>query len=112
MVENGTADLADTEDAYGIVRYVHLSQANSAAARNAGLALARGRFLLLTDADCVAERDWIEKMTRRFADGSVAAVGGSIRKYQDATLDPAELAQLTGTRLRYMVPHRPIQGTT
>ena len=30
VVENGSADLADTEDAYGIVRYVHLSQANSA----------------------------------------------------------------------------------
>jgi GT2 family glycosyltransferase len=85
VVENGSADLADTEDAYGIVRYVHLSRANSAAARNAGLALARGRFLLLTDADCVAERDWIEKMTRRFADGTVAAVGGSIRKYRPRT---------------------------
>lgn len=85
VVENGSADLANAEDAYGIVRYVHLSQANSAAARNAGLALARGRFLLLTDADCVAERDWIEKMTRRLADGAVAAVGGSIRKYQPRT---------------------------
>lgn len=29
----------------------------------------------------------------------------------DATLDPAELARLTGTRLRPMVTHRPIQGT-
>jgi len=85
VVENGSADLADAEDAYGIVRYIHLSQANSAAARNAGLAIARGRFLLLTDADCVAEQDWIEKMTRRLADGSVAAVGGSIRKYRPRT---------------------------
>jgi GT2 family glycosyltransferase len=85
VVENGSADLADAEDAYGIVRYIHLSRANSAAARNAGLAIARGRFLLLTDADCVAEQDWIEKMTRRLADGSVAAVGGSIRKYRPRT---------------------------
>jgi GT2 family glycosyltransferase len=85
VVENGSADLADAEDAYGIVRYIHHSQANSAAARNAGLAIARGRFLLLTDADCVAEQDWIEKMTRRLADGSVAAVGGSIRKYRPRT---------------------------
>jgi glycosyltransferase involved in cell wall biosynthesis len=85
VVENGSADLADAENAYGIVRYVHLSHANSAAARNAGLAIARGRFLLLTDADCVAEQDWIEKMTERLAHGSVAAVGGSIRKYRPRT---------------------------
>ena len=29
----------------------------------------------------------------------------------DATLDPAELARLTGTRLRHMMAHRHIQGT-
>ena len=58
-------DLADTDGAYGIIRYAHLARANSAAARNAGLALARGRFLLLTDADCVARPDWIEKLTGR-----------------------------------------------
>ena len=29
----------------------------------------------------------------------------------DATLDPAELARLTAMRLRYMLAHRPIQGT-
>lgn len=29
----------------------------------------------------------------------------------DATLDPAELAQLTRTRLRPLVTHRPIRGT-
>jgi thymidylate kinase len=29
----------------------------------------------------------------------------------DATLEPAELARLTGTRLRHVVTHRPIQGT-
>jgi GT2 family glycosyltransferase len=85
VVENGSADLADTEGAYGIVRYVHLSRANSAAARNVGLALARGRFLLLTDADCVTRPDWIEKMTGKFADSAVVAVGGSIGKYQPRT---------------------------
>jgi glycosyltransferase involved in cell wall biosynthesis len=54
VVEDGSTGLADTDGAYGITRYAHLAQGNSAAARNAGLGLARGRFLLLTDADCVA----------------------------------------------------------
>jgi GT2 family glycosyltransferase len=85
VAENGSAGLADTDGAYGIVRYVHLSQPNSAAARNAGLALARGRFLLLTDADCVARPDWIEKLTGRLADGNVAAAGGTIGKHEPRT---------------------------
>lgn len=85
VVENGSADLADTDGAAGFVRYVHLPQANSAAARNAGLALARGRFLLLTDADCVARPDWIEKLTERLADGTVVAAGGTIGKHEPRT---------------------------
>ncbi len=85
VVENGSADLADTDGAYGIARYVHIPEANSAAARNAGLALAQGRFLLLTDADCVARPDWIETLTSRLADGTAAAVGGTIVKHAPRT---------------------------
>jgi GT2 family glycosyltransferase len=88
IVENGSDDLAGIEGAHGIVRYAHLPVANSAAARNVGLGLARGRFLLLTDADCVPRPDWAEKLTAGLAAGEpdgVAAVGGSIVKYEPRT---------------------------
>ena len=85
VVENASADLADTDGAYGITRYAHRPLANAAAARNAGLDMARGRFLLLTDADCVARPDWIEKMTGRLSRGEVAAVGGLIVKHEPRT---------------------------
>lgn len=85
VVENGSADLADTDGAYGITRYAHRPLANAAAARNDGLDLARGQFLLLTDADCVAWPDWIEKMTGRLSGGEVAAVGGLIVKHEPRT---------------------------
>jgi glycosyltransferase involved in cell wall biosynthesis len=85
VVENGSADLADTDGAYGVTRYAHLGRPNSAAARNAGLGLARGRFLLLTDADCVARPGWVETMTSRLAGGDVAAAGGPIVKYRPST---------------------------
>jgi GT2 family glycosyltransferase len=85
VVENGSAGLADTDGAYGITRYAHLDRAGSGAARNAGLALARGRFLLLTDADCVARPGWIGHLTARLTAGDVAAVGGRIVKHQPAT---------------------------
>ncbi len=86
VVENGSTSLAGIEvSREGVVRYLHAPEANMAAARNLGLAAARGQYLLLTDADCVAEPDWIEKMTARLAAGSVAAVGGAIGKYEPMT---------------------------
>lgn len=85
VVENGSADLADTDGAYGITLYTHLDQANSAAARNTGLAMARGQFLLLTDADCVARPSWIEQMTEPLKRGEVAAAGGRIVKHRPQT---------------------------
>jgi glycosyltransferase involved in cell wall biosynthesis len=85
VVENGSEDLADTDGAYGITRYAHLDQANSAAARNTGLDLAQGRFLLLTDADCVAQPGWIENLTTRLECGDVAAAGGPIIKHRPRT---------------------------
>lgn len=85
VVENGSAGLDDIDGAHGITRYAHLGQPNLAAARNTGLSLARGRFVLLTDADCVARPDWIEQMTAHLACGEIAAAGGSIVKHQPRT---------------------------
>jgi glycosyltransferase involved in cell wall biosynthesis len=85
VVENGTAQLADVDGLGGIVRYLHDPEANSAVARNVGLAAARGRYLLLTDADCVPEADWIERMAAGLSAGGLAAVGGFIGKYNPTT---------------------------
>lgn len=85
VVENGSTRFADLDGLGGGVRYLQAGEANSAAARNAGLAAARGRYLLLTDADCVPEADWIEKMTNRLAVGDVIGVGGFVGKYNPRT---------------------------
>jgi GT2 family glycosyltransferase len=85
VVENGTSQFGDVDGMGGLVRYLHSGNPNSAVARNVGVAAARGRFLLLTDADCVPEQDWIEKMTTRLSVGDVVGVGGAIGKYQPLT---------------------------
>jgi GT2 family glycosyltransferase len=87
VVENGSSILADVAtQAEGRVRYLHVAKANTAVARNIGLHSALGRYLLLTDADCVAASDWVEQMVARLATGDVAAAGGAIDKYRPATL--------------------------
>jgi glycosyltransferase involved in cell wall biosynthesis len=85
VIENGSADLADADGAYGFTRYEHLDQANSAAARNTGLRLARGKYLLLTDADCVPRPDWIGCLTAALASGEHTVVGGAIVKHEPRT---------------------------
>jgi GT2 family glycosyltransferase len=85
VVENGTAQLADLDGLGGVVRYLHAKEANSATARNRGLAAARGQYLLLTDADCMPAANWIEKMTDHLAVGDVIGVGGLIGKYHPRT---------------------------
>ncbi len=85
VVENGSRRFADLDGFGGVVRYLHSDVANSAVARNLGLSRARGRYLLLTDADCMPARDWIEQLTGRLAVGDVIGAGGLIGKYQPTT---------------------------
>jgi GT2 family glycosyltransferase len=47
-------------------------------ARNLGIEVAQGTILAFTDADCVPEPFWLDKMMQEHAKGSFAAVGGAV----------------------------------
>jgi glycosyltransferase involved in cell wall biosynthesis len=49
-----------------------------AEARNRGAALSRGEIIVFTDADCVADNEWLKILAERFADKHVTVVGGGI----------------------------------
>ena len=46
-------------------------------ARNLGIAVARGRLLACTDADCIAAPDWVERVVRAHERGG-AVIGGAV----------------------------------
>lgn len=83
LVENGSNELDDLKGS--AVCYYHVPTPNLSAARNIGLEHARGRYLLTTDADCVPQPDWVERLVAELVTGDSAAVGGAIVKYEPTT---------------------------
>jgi len=51
-----------------------------AAATNYGLLKAQGDFLVRIDADCIAEKSWLEELLLPFKEANIGAVGGLILK--------------------------------
>lgn len=57
-------------------------------ARNAALPLARGKYILCTDADCVADPGWVSALVRAFEEqpASVGCLGGQILPFRTQTM--------------------------
>jgi GT2 family glycosyltransferase len=61
-----------------VLRCRGASFSGGAAARNLGVACARGEVVAFTDADCVAEPDWLRKLVASFKDLTVGVCGGDV----------------------------------
>ena len=55
---------------------VRQSNKGPASARNCGARKAKGNIILLTDSDCVAEKNWIEEMVRPFRNSDIVGAQG------------------------------------
>lgn len=75
-------------------RLVREARPGSYAARNAGLAHARGEVFAFTDADCIPGPDWVEKGAARLARGEGrSVVAGRIEVFPRAPLRPNAVEQ-------------------
>ncbi|QMW21472.1 glycosyltransferase family 2 protein [Sandaracinobacteroides saxicola] len=73
VVDNGSRDAAAVRAVAGPARLVHCAQIGAGPARNAGVAVARGRRLAFLDCDCEPAADWLR------AAPEAPVVGGPVR---------------------------------
>jgi glycosyltransferase involved in cell wall biosynthesis len=79
IVDNGSSDNTRGVIAgYAVVLLEETAIRSSYAARNRGIARARGEILAFTDADCLVTPDWIREGIRLITDGSADLVGGRV----------------------------------
>ena len=87
VVDNGSRTLPrDVVAPYPGVRLAEEATPGPGPARNRGVALSRAGLIAFTDADVLLAPDWLPKLLARFADPSVAIIGGDIRIF---AADPA-----------------------
>lgn len=70
------------------LRVIRCGDVRLSVKRNIGLEHVESPYYLTTDADCVAQPDWVATLVRRLerADASVVGVGGGIDKYAADTM--------------------------
>jgi glycosyltransferase involved in cell wall biosynthesis len=79
---------------HGRARLVHECSPGSYAARNAGLAHARGEVIAFTDADCLPAPDWIERGVERLTcGGDRSVVAGRVEVFPRTLRRPNAVEQ-------------------
>lgn len=78
VVDDGSTDNTPSIiQSFKQIKYIRQANAGPATARNRGVRESRGEIIFFTDADCIPESDWIEKMIVHFDDPKIAVVAGS-----------------------------------
>jgi glycosyltransferase involved in cell wall biosynthesis len=81
---NSTDNTAKVTRAKGLTP-LFCAKPGPSAARNVGIAKAKGEFIAFLDSDAVAQPDWLERLVEPFADETVGGVGGAIKAYRKQT---------------------------
>lgn len=83
------------------MRVMHRSRGGPAAARNTGMEVASGEYVVFTADDCRPREDWLSALDARFAVDPEAGVGGKIENRETENL----FSTSTDMLLRHMYTH-------
>ena len=77
VVNDGSTDRTrQIAEGYDYIRLIHQENKGLSEARNVGIRAATGEIVAFTDADCMADRDWLTHLVAQFQSSEFAAVGG------------------------------------
>ncbi|HKY09376.1 MAG TPA: glycosyltransferase, partial [Candidatus Binatia bacterium] len=77
VVNDGSTDgTRQIAEGYDYIRLIHQENKGLSEARNVGIRAATGEIIAFTDADCMADPDWLTHLVARFQSSEFAAVGG------------------------------------
>ena len=82
VVDDGSTDSTSEITKRFNVKYIFQTNQGPAAARNKGAREAVGDIILFTDADCIANHNWIREMAGAFRDTDVVGVKGAYKTGQ------------------------------
>jgi glycosyltransferase involved in cell wall biosynthesis len=113
VVDNGSTDTTRCElAAFGsAIRVVEEARRSPGAARNAGIAVARGQLIAFTDADCVVDSPWLKEVIAPLDDRSIGVAGGAILARQ-STDRIARFGELVHDHRRAMEQSNPPYAIT
>ncbi len=80
-VDDGSEPPIDVESP--VARLIRQPNGGPGAARNAGAAVARGRFLAFIDDDCLPDRGWLRALSRQLGERPESIAGGPIVNHLD-----------------------------
>jgi len=91
VVENNSTDNTTQVVQKYPVRLFHSHEYGPAPARNLGLAKSEAEVVAFTDADCVADPNWLRELIKLYEVPDTGGVGGAILAYQHANRNIVEM---------------------
>jgi len=91
VVENGSTDNTTQLVEKYPVRLFHSDARGPAPARNLGIAKSEAEIVAFTDADCIADPNWLSELVKPYADLEIGGVGGAILAYQHTRRNVVEM---------------------
>ena len=85
VIDDGSTDgtskfIQELQNKYSVnLKYFFQKNKGPAAARNSGINIASGDIVAFIDSDCIAEKDWIQEISKWYENNRVAGIGGTIK---------------------------------